>query len=711
LCAASVAFSFWSYKETIPPVTPFKKNVLAILRSFSFLIVLFILFEPLLSLTYQKKEDPIVAVLIDQSESMSITDPDCNRPETVKRILHEEVWRALFSKYQIEYYGFSDKINRFNESAKDSLSFKGNQTDIASSLESLKKQMTGKNFAAAIIVSDGQYNLGVHPVSYASTYGIPLFTVGVGDPVEPKDIAISQVIYNDVVYLNNKIPVDVSMVAFGYKGKPVSVQLISDGKVIQTRYLNVPEDGAVIKASFDFQVEKIGLQKFVVSVSPLTDELTVKNNSKAFFIKVVKNRLNIALISGTPGPEHSFLYKTLIESPDVHVKARIEKKDGSFVETAEGVAESSEEPVDAFIFNNYPTVNSDPAQFQKYVRAINDDRMPFLLFCGPQMDLNKFQQMKNAAPANIRLENTSDEIAVYPSLSLAGKNSVIMKVSENPSDAVQQWQELPPMWIGRFTAEPKEGSEVLVRVDMSRAGNMLRSRKDIPLILSKRTGQNKSLLVMPYGFWKSYFVMSGLGKSNAAYSGFLINAVKWLAAKDDSKPVIIQSSKNIYRNSEKILFTGQVYDEQYNPVNDAAVKVKVRSSKGIYDVGMESAGNGRYVGSLNGLEVGDYEFEVEAIRQDMILGKDRGKLAVEDFSVELLQTGMNEKLLRAMAVESGGQFFLPDDFSESAGAFNFQPLITDEKIEIDLWNKIALLFLLTALLSVEWFIRKRADML
>jgi hypothetical protein len=216
---------------------------------------------------------------------------------------------------------------------------------------------------------------------------------------------------------------------------------------------------------------------------------------------------------------------------------------------------------------------------------------------------------------------------------------------------------------------------------------------------------------MPYGFWKSYFVMAGLGKNNTAYSDFLINAVKWLSAKDDTKPVIVAASKNIYRNGEKIFFTGQVYDEKFNPVNDAAVKVKVRSSKGIYDVGMESAGNGRYVGSLNGLEVGDYEFEGEAFRQDMILGKDRGKLAVEDFSVELLQTGMNEKILRAMASESGGQFFLPDNFSEAAGAFNFQPLITDEKIEIDLWNKIALLFLLTALLSAEWFIRKRADML
>jgi hypothetical protein len=711
LSIAAAAFSFWFYKDTIPPVTPFKKNLLASLRSVSLILVLFILFEPLLDLTYQKEERPLVAVLVDRSESMSISDSSGSRPSWVHQVTHSEILKKLSATHQIDYFSFSDALDPLRPGQLDSLTFGGSQTDIAAALESLKKKMLGKNFAAVILLTDGQYNLGVNPASYASVYGYPVYTVGIGDAAEPKDIAITQVVYNDIVYLNNKIPVDVSLVSFGYKGKPVSVQLLAEGRVIQTRYLNVPEDGTVLKASFDFQAEKTGLQKFVVSVSPLADELTDKNNSKAFYIKVVKSKVSICLISGSPGPDHSFLYKVLAENPDIHVKAFVEKKDGSFMDVTEPGGGKPAEAFDCYIFNNYPTSSSDMGRLQTYVHAIQNDRRPFMLFYGSQLDVTKYRLFSDAAPVEIKPDLSLDETLVYPSLSLTGKNSVIMKVTDNASDAVQQWQELPPVWIGKLNVIPSAGSDILARVDMSKATNVIRARKDIPLIVSKKTGQNKSIFVVPYGLWKSYFVMAGLRKTNTAYVSFISNAVKWLTTMEDTKPVIVTVSKNIYRNGEKVLFNGQVYDEQYNPVNDASVKVTIKAGNRIHDVALEFAGNGRYGGQLNGLEVGDYEYEGEAVRQDVLLGKDRGKFAVEDFSVELLRTAMNEKLLKAVAAESGGHYFAAQDFSDIEKHIQFQPLQIEEKKEIELWNKIVLLFVLAGLLAAEWFIRKRLDML
>lgn len=711
LSILAITFSFWSYKETLPPVTAFKKNFLALLRSASLILALFILFEPLLNLTYQKEEPPVVAVMIDRSESMSIADSSGNRPTLIRNITHSEALKMLSGSHLLEYFGFSDALEPLRIEQLDSLSFDGAQTDIAASLESLKKKMSGRNFAATILLTDGQYNLGVNPASYASIYGFPVFTIGIGDPAEPKDIAITQVVYNDIVYLNNKIPVDVSMISFGYKGKPVSVQLMSDDKVIQTKYLNISDDGAVMRVAFDFQAEKIGLQKFVVRVSPLAEELTDKNNSKAFYIKVVKSKVNVCLISGSPGPDHSFLYKALSENPDINIKAFVEKKDGSFIEVTEPVTETAQGTIDCYIFNNYPTFNSDPGRFQSYVNAIQKDRRPFMLFCGTQLDPAKCLLLNDAVAAEIKPDFSLEESTVSPTLSLTGKNSVIMKVSDNAADAIEQWQELPPVWIGKLRVLPKEGSDVLARVDMTKATNVIRSRKDIPLIISRKTAQNKSIVVVPYGLWKSYFVMAGLRKSNTAYVSFISNSVKWVTTIDDTKPVIVTVSKNVYRNGEKILFNGQVYDEQYNPVNDASVKVKIMAGNRIHDIELEFAGNGRYTGQLNGLEVGDYEFEGEAIRQDMSLGKDRGKFAVEGFSIELLQTAMNENLLKAIAAESGGHYFAAAEFSDIEKYFNYPPLLIEVKKEIELWNKMVLLFILAGLLTIEWFLRKRADML
>ena len=126
---------------------------------------------------------------------------------------------------------------------------------------------------------------------------------------------------------------------------------------------------------------------------------------------------------------------------------------------------------------------------------------------------------------------------------------------------------------------------------------------------------------------------------------------------------------------------------------------------------MEFAGNGRYEGILNGLEVGDYDFEGVAAKNDVTIGKDNGKLAVEDFSIELLNTAMNEKLLKNIAAESGGRYLKADEFAGIVKYLNFQPQISDEKKEIELLNKVTLLFIFAGLLTVEWFIRKRSDML
>lgn len=711
LCVAAVAFSFWLYKETIPPVPSFKKNVLAVFRSLSFVLALFILFEPTLDLTYRKQELPVIAVLIDRSESMGIIDKSLDRKLQVEEVMRNQAFSELSKNFIIEYFTFSDVLKPASAEQLDSLSFDGLQTDIALSLESLKRKMIGRNFAAAVLVTDGQYNLGTNPATVAAAYGFPIHTVGIGDPSESKDISIAQIAYNEVVYLDNQIPVDVSLVGFGYKGKSVSVQLKADDRVIQTKYTTVPEDGALMKVAFDFKAEKTGLQKYTVTVSSFPDELTTKNNTKSFFVKVLQSKLNVCLVSGTPGPDHAFLYKTLLENPDFQIKALVEKKDGSFIDVREPDAGHSSVDYDCYIFNNYPTANSNMSTFQTYVDAVEQHGKPFILFYGTQLDINKIQLLKKILPVEFKTDPALDESPVYPMLSVAGRNSVIMKVSDHSADAVQQWMELPPVWIGRTAAWPMEGSDILVRVDLSRATNVLKSRKDIPLIVSKKTDKNKSIAVMPYGFWKTYFVMHGLGKRNDAYTSFIENAVRWLTTKDDTKPVIITTSKNIYRNGEQILFSGQVYDEQYNPVNDAGLKVKVKTANRIYDVELSFAGNGRYEGSLNGLEVGDYEFEGEAVRQDAFLGRDRGKFAVENFSVELLNTVMNAKLLKTVASESGGRFFTPDNFSDIANDIKDQPVVVDERKEIEVWNKTLLLFILAGLLTLEWFIRKRSDML
>lgn len=707
LSGLAVAYSFWSYRETLPPVAAWKQHTLSVLRSVSLLLILFLLFEPILSLAYQETSRPVVAVLVDQSESMAIPDDRTERDSVVRGLLNNPDLDSLSDHGEIRWYAFSEELVSLDP---DSLNFGGQATDMASALESLKNEMTGRPLAATILITDGQYNVGGNPATYAGLFGGPIFTVGVGEAKEQKDVFITQVLANEAAYLQSLVPVDVSVSAFGYAGKKLTVSLLQDGRILQTKYLEAPVDGARVRVPFDFTAAAEGMQKFEVRVEKLEGELTDRNNSKLFFIRILKNRMRVRLISGSPGSEHGFLYQTLVDDPNVDVTALVEKKGGGFLQISEPTV-SIEGEIDCYVLNNYPTAQTPSSEFQKLASDLMAARKGFMLIVGPDLDLSKLSALQSVSAVEWKTDKALEETSVPISLTLSGRHSAIMKLSDQVSETVAGWGDLPPVWIHRIIALPVAGSDVLARADLSRAGQVLKTRGDIPLIVTRKTATSKSLIVSAYGLWKIHFMVKGLGKTTDAYRTFVANAVRWLSTMEDSRPVMIAPSKRVYRNGERILITAQVHDEAFRPISDAVVRVDATGASGKIPLQLTALGNGRYEGTLEGLPVGDYSLEGEALRGEYSLGKDKGQLTVEEYSVELLNTSLNEPLLRSIATQSGGSYEPAERFGEIVRRIHLEPIVSERRREFEIWNTTYLLFVLAALLAAEWWIRKRNDMM
>jgi hypothetical protein len=708
---AAVAFSFWSYRQTVPAVSVFLRRTLASLRSASLVILLFVLFEPVLSLTSVRREPPVIALLIDDSESVGITDAAGDRRAAVETILSSDSLRRLAATSELRWFRFSDESFPMTD-ALDTLRFEGPATDLASALETVKKRLAGTNFAAAVVVSDGQYNVGSNPVHLAPTLGVPIHTIGVGNPTESKDVFIHQVLTNETAYMETAVPVDVGISSFGYRGKRLIVQLLWKDRAVETRYVDAPEDGVPAAVSFDFKAEEIGRQKFTVAVSPLPGELTDRNNRRTFFIKILKNRMRVDLVSGAAGSDHSLLYQVLAEDPNVTVHALIEKADGELLSVETDERRPRTEETDVYLFNQYPTARSGASILAKYVETIKIQHKPVWYWYGPTADVTKLESLKEILAASFQADRSLEETVVHPLLSAAGKNSVMTRAASDPDESARLWAELPPVWIGGAMVAPLKGSEVLVRADLTQAPHALRLRGDVPLVLSRKTAHTKSVVTAGYGWWKAHFVMKGLGRSNDTYRQWVSNTVRWLGTSEDSKPVVITTSKSTYRSAEKIFFAGQVYDEDFRPVSDAVVRVRIAGKTGSpVDLRLEPAGSGRYEGQLQGLDVGDYTFEGEALRGDYKLGSDRGLLTVEPFSIELVNTSLNERLLQQLASASGGLYRPAERWTELLPSLRYEARLIEQSEEMEIWNKMYWLFILAGLLSVEWFIRKRKDML
>lgn len=79
-------YSFYVYKYTLPPVSQIKRILLASLRGIALILLLFIFFEPILSLTKKEISEPVNLIFIDNSKSILIED-GTDRESTVKAVL------------------------------------------------------------------------------------------------------------------------------------------------------------------------------------------------------------------------------------------------------------------------------------------------------------------------------------------------------------------------------------------------------------------------------------------------------------------------------------------------------------------------------------------------------------------------------------------------------------------------------------------------
>nr|MBP6509885.1 hypothetical protein [Candidatus Kapabacteria bacterium] len=87
LVAATLAVV--TYARTNPPLTPLSKGLLIALRTFGLACLLLVLFEPLLRFVRSETSTPRVAIALDVSASMAISDRARDRAQLARSALDQ----------------------------------------------------------------------------------------------------------------------------------------------------------------------------------------------------------------------------------------------------------------------------------------------------------------------------------------------------------------------------------------------------------------------------------------------------------------------------------------------------------------------------------------------------------------------------------------------------------------------------------------------
>lgn len=675
------------------------------LRFVTLFLAAFLLLKPLVSLITEERQPPIVAIALDDSQSMTAgADSGFVRnqlPENIRNLAEALAEEDVV----VDFFRFGTEVNDLD--AIDSLGFSATGSHPAAVLRSLKDRFANQNLAATVLVSDGIATMGNNPIDLAEGFPAPVFTLLTGDTTERRDVLVETVLYNEISYVNTETPVEATIRGKGLEeAQKLRVDLLQGDAVLKSTTVNlVAGSNYIATAKFYLKLTQPGLQQFTVRVEGIEGESNAKNNSRLFYINVLESKVNIALLGGAPHPDIGALSRTFGASERYKLQKYIRKNENSFYENPSNI---NWQEIDLVILHNFPASVNDRPVVERLLKAIDDQDLPVVHLVG----------------ANTRL-NISPDIMEYmvavPEPYIDNATEAFLYFTPQYRDHASFRFENPAAFNGFIESAPpllRNASEWRVKGEAVAYGKakLKGIAMDYPMfVLGERQGA-KNMVLTGEGIWRYRMHAYAEAEDFKYFDEWWGNLVQWLTARKDKRRFKVYPIKRLFEGDERVVFKGQVYDEAYNPLEGAEIKLEVTDPDGQQlEFFLRESSPGNYIVDLNVLEEGTYEYVAVGEKGTENLGTDRGQFSVGSSTIEFVELQANAPVMRQLAIRTGGGFF----YAQNADGMEedllqlptLRNLIQYREQTTGLHHWLPLLLIIFGLLTLEWVLRKRNGLL
>lgn len=689
--AALILFVLFVYRHTIPKISASAKAVIIFLRTMSLLLILWMIFEPVITFNYKRNVEPELGIFIDNSESVTYKDSLDRREKILRTVEHLK----NETQHPVNVRVFSSVVKQSPDNP-DSIIFNGSATNFSSVISYLND--SSKSAAAAVIISDGIMTDGSNPVYAAEKLQIPVFTLGTGDTASRRDISLKKITANEYTYLNKQTPVAVSVFNSGFSGITVSATLKDENKTVANKIVQLSETGTN-NIVFDYTPAETGERKLSISLSPVEGEESRSNNAGIFYMNVLNDKLKIAMIAGSPSADLSIITSAVQEDKNNKVITSAEIS-GSKSYTDPG----QKDPIDSsdvLFLINFPSATTPQSAIDRVMDAVTRKNKPFFILVTQLTDLNKLRNMEKVLPFSVN-KISGDILQVQPE----GLNPAFHSVF-SISGAEKEIGNLPP--VSRNSSEfiPKPESVTLIK---SKSNNI---PLNIPLIILRSLGNSRSFAFLAGDIWK--WKLQTAESKSVFFDNLLNGIIKWLNASSKQKQFIVNTKKKTYAAEEQIEFTAQLYDQTFTPVDTANVMLSLANGEEKLSMPMTPTGSGIYTATFRPVQKGDYNYSATADINGFTLSTGGSKFNIGDIDIEIQNTRMDSDLLKQLATATGGAYADIDNYDavkkQIASVLNNSSKDIKSSAEFKMWSSEWILILILCLFAVEWFLRKRLGML
>ena len=647
-----VFVTYFFYREN-NNLKPFTKSFLFFIRFSILTSLFFLLLSPIFNIIIKNIERPSIILLQDASKSVRI-----DIKNDFKKIQNELL------DFDVSIYNFSDQLN---EGFADTNL--GLYTNIDLALTNINDLYSNRNLSSVVIATDGLYNRGKNPL-YSEKFNFPIYSLILGDTAEQVDISIDKIEHNELAFLGNYFPVKIRIKSTSAKNKNFKLKIRQNDSIIFTKSFVSILNNEYFEIKEDFLANKIGINKYSISVSEFANEQNVINNYADFFIDIIDSKSKILIFNDKPHPDIAAFVSSI--SSNENYDYTISKTENYSLDFSD---------FNLIVFHSIKNLN------EKFILEIFESKIPLLLFC--TNDFNKI----NTFFSSVDFLNKGSIDEVYPFLSSTFDD---FQLSDSVKNMISLMPPLKLQFGSYFVNNP---SKVLLyqKIKDINSLNPLISFENI----DKRIG-----IIFGEGYWKWRLRNFYLNNSHNSFDDFFNKVIQYLVTNEDKSKLRLDYNKSYFEN-ESIIISAELYNSSFDLYNEKNIELKLFNSKNeIFDYNFDKYENS-YSLNIGALESDNYRFEVFV--KDSDVSTKTGVITVKPVKVEELNLITDYNFLNNLSSANNGSLFWPNEINlliSEIKSSKSQKIIRTSNDILKLIDINSLLIFLLFFIFLEWFIRK-----
>lgn len=673
---AGLLYAFLLYRgsKSFDEGKPWLKKFLFLIRTIVVSVLCFFLLSPLLRSLKRETEKPIIIVALDESKSI-VAGKDSSYYKNAFANALQKATKDLSSSYEVKTISFGDKVN-------DSLSFSFNEreTNFTELYKEIELRYSNRNIGAIVLASDGLYNAGGNPLLENLPAQAPVITIALGDTTMKADAAISNVRFNKNVFLGNSFPVEVDVTARQLSGSNVSLTVSENGNVLSSRQLVYSNNRFSQNVLFTFEAKQKGLHHFTLSLSKADGESNFQNNLRDIYFEVSERSNKILLLADAPHPDISAIKSAIDQSLNFECTVVMAE---NFQGNTSGYS--------AVVLHNLPSVKYPVTNV---IGQAKSSSLPLWYIVGLKTNLAQLNNASVGVSMSTSINRSNDVLAAYNDQFSLFTTSEISKTL---------WSDYPPLTqlFGNYKSTTNNYT-----LFYQQSGSV---KTQSPLWCFNETGENKTAVLCGEGLWR--WRLNDFSKTGNfdAFNEPIIKTIQFLCNKENRERLRL-ITKNSFDENEPIVIDAEVFNKNFELVNDADLSMTITNSDGKDYRYSFSKTESAFTLNAGTLPAGNYTFKASVKQGDETLAK-QGYFSIAALQSELAETMANHQLMYALAQRTGGEMIYPNQVNELKNKIaQRNDIKTVSYSHYDLQSLLNLnwiFFLIMSLLTLEWFLRKR----